>query len=214
MPDFEYSKLNFSALQVIAYEPNETGDAGSVKPQHAGTNKLLMRRYAAVQRARDADVLGIVVGTLGIASYLPLVGRLRSLLRSHQKKVYTLSVGKPTPAKLANYQEIECFVLVACPENSLLLTSPDVGKEFYRTMVTPWEMEVALNHRGTSWEQGWRLGWSHMSAMDEDASQEEQQDGSSDDDVQFSAATGKLRTVRKYGKRPSKHLLINFRNCC
>ena len=30
------------------------------------SNKLLMRRYAAVQRARDADVIGILVGTLGV----------------------------------------------------------------------------------------------------------------------------------------------------
>lgn len=165
-----------------------------------------MRRYAAIQRARDADVLGIVVGTLGIASYLPLVSRLRSLLRAHQKKVYTLSVGKPTPAKLANYQEVECFVLVACPENSLLLTSPEVGKEFYRTMVTPWEMEVALNHRGTSWEQGWRLGWAASLPSEEegDGAEDERtpRDSDSDSDVQFSAATGKLRTVRKYGRRP------------
>lgn len=79
-----------------------------------------MRRYAVVQRAKDADVFGLVVGTLGVASYLPLLDRLRAVLRRHRKKVYTLAVGKLNPAKLANYLEIECFVLVACPENSLI----------------------------------------------------------------------------------------------
>jgi diphthamide biosynthesis protein 2 len=34
--------------------------------QSADTNKLLMRRYAAVQKARDADIFGILVGTLGV----------------------------------------------------------------------------------------------------------------------------------------------------
>ena len=34
--------------------------------QSAETNKLLMRRYAAVQKARDADIFGILVGTLGV----------------------------------------------------------------------------------------------------------------------------------------------------
>jgi diphthamide biosynthesis protein 2 len=34
--------------------------------QSAETNKLLMRRYAVVQKARDADVFGILVGTLGV----------------------------------------------------------------------------------------------------------------------------------------------------
>ena len=35
------------------------------------TNKLLMRRYAVVQKARDADVFGILVGTLGVGLSTP-----------------------------------------------------------------------------------------------------------------------------------------------
>jgi diphthamide biosynthesis protein 2 len=54
------------------------------------------------------------------ASYLPLMAHLRRLLSKAQKKCYTISVGKLNPAKLANFMEIECFVLVACPENSVI----------------------------------------------------------------------------------------------
>lgn len=99
-----------------------------------------MRRYAVVQKARDADVFGILVGTLGVGSppnflfwlsitilitnesgsYLPLITYLRQVITNAHKKAYTISVGKLNPAKLANFAEIECFVLVACPENSLL----------------------------------------------------------------------------------------------
>ena len=79
-----------------------------------------MRRYAAVQAARDADVFGILVGTLGVTSYLPLIAQLRRSIAQKQKKSYTVSVGKLNPAKLANFLEIECFVLVACPENSVI----------------------------------------------------------------------------------------------
>ena len=97
-----------------------------------------MRRYAAVQKARDADVFGILVGTLGVGeyfvifrieillirlhqvSYLPLIKHLRALLAKSCKKSYTICVGRLNPAKLANFLEIECFVLVACPENSLI----------------------------------------------------------------------------------------------
>lgn len=50
-------------------------------------------------------------------------------------------VGKLNPAKLANFPEIDCYVIIACPENSLQL---DV-KEFYRPVITPFELEVALN---------------------------------------------------------------------
>lgn len=49
-----------------------------------------------------------------------MIKHLRTLLAKHQKKSYTISVGKLNPAKLANFMEIECFVLVACPENSLV----------------------------------------------------------------------------------------------
>jgi Putative diphthamide synthesis protein len=98
-----------------------------------------MRRFSIVQQARDADVFGILVGTLGVgmfglvggtthlnfpltfsASYLPLLSHLRTLLRKHHKKSYTLSVGKLNPTKLANFAEIECFVMVACPQNSVV----------------------------------------------------------------------------------------------
>lgn len=34
--------------------------------QSTDTNRLLMRRYAVVQKARDADIFGILVGTLGV----------------------------------------------------------------------------------------------------------------------------------------------------
>ena len=101
-----------------------------------------MRRYGMVQKARDADVFGILVGTLGvgklifvlilrfrllstkshpIASYLPLITHLRKLLTQKQKKSYTISVGKLSPAKLANFLEVECFVYVACPEGAIVV---------------------------------------------------------------------------------------------
>ena len=48
------------------------------------------------------------------------MSHIRSLLKRAQKKSYTISVGKLNPAKLANFLEIECFVIVACPENSVI----------------------------------------------------------------------------------------------
>jgi hypothetical protein len=62
----------------------------------------------------------IILMTNESASYLPLITYLRQVITNAHKKAYTISVGKLNPAKLANFAEIECFVLVACPENSLL----------------------------------------------------------------------------------------------
>ena len=131
------AKPRFSiSVKVHGYDPTTR----QATLQSEKTNKLLMRRYAVVQQARDADVFGILVGTLGVgsqptyslfidchpdvtnesASYLPLIANLRQVLANAHKKAYTISVGKLNPAKLANFAEIECFVLVACPENSLI----------------------------------------------------------------------------------------------
>ena len=51
---------------------------------------------------------------------------------------YTVAVGKLNVAKMANFLEIDLYVLVACPENSLV-----DSQEFYKPVVTPYEMEIA-----------------------------------------------------------------------
>ncbi|KAL8178823.1 UNVERIFIED_CONTAM: hypothetical protein K2H54_056835 [Gekko kuhli] len=103
-------------------------------------NRALRRRLYLVERARDAQVVGIVVGTLGVANYLSLLEHLQGIVHQAGKRAYTLAVGKPNPAKLANFLEVDIFVLVACPQNSLLDSS-----DFYRPLVTPYEMEMACN---------------------------------------------------------------------
>jgi diphthamide biosynthesis protein 2 len=59
-----------------------------------------------------------------------------------RKKCYTISVGKLNPAKLANFMEIECFVIVACPENSIVeskvsqptLVNGELSSQFTHTL--------------------------------------------------------------------------------
>ncbi|KAK7436879.1 Diphthamide biosynthesis protein 2, variant 2 [Stygiomarasmius scandens] len=208
--------MTHSDCDVISYSP----PARSCRVESASptANKLLMRRYAMIQKARDADVFGILVGTLGGSSYLSLIKHLRSLLRERSKKFYTISVGKLNPSKLANFMEIECFVLVACPENSLIDT-----KDFYRPIVTPYELEVALADdpaeawlaSGTTRAGGGYVldfqklliaeGSSVSDAKGADAQCQNNEDKGSpgeDDDGDkpiFSLVTGKYRHPRRFG---------------
>ncbi|KIJ50390.1 hypothetical protein M422DRAFT_204294 [Sphaerobolus stellatus SS14] len=182
---------------VISYDP--TLSSPEAKVESIRTNRLLMKRYAVVQHARDADVIGIIVGTLGVASYLPLISNLRELIRRHKKKSYTLSVGKINPAKLGNFAEIECFVMVACPENSVIDT-----KEFYRPIVTPFELSLALNPKPI-WPGNYILDFEHVMEQTHASIEEE---GKSDDENDpdrpiFSLVTGKYRHSKKYGQVPS-----------
>lgn len=179
---------------VISYNPSNHNSGAKI--ESARTNKLLMRRYAIVQRARDADIFGILVGTLGVSSYLPLISHLRDLIRKQKRKSYTLTVGKLNPAKLANFADIECFVLVACPENSLI-----ESKEFYRPIITPFELFLALNDEPI-WPGNYILDFEHVIEMQKsDDNGQELEDGDKDKDPDrpmFSLTTGKYRYVKKY----------------
>ncbi|KAJ8305915.1 hypothetical protein KUTeg_016460 [Tegillarca granosa] len=103
-------------------------------------NKMLMKRFYMIERAKDAKIIGIVVGTLGVADYLQVIDRLKKLIKTAGKKSYTFVVGKLNVPKLANFMEIDVFVLVACSENTLFDSS-----EFYKPVITPYEMEMACN---------------------------------------------------------------------
>lgn len=114
--------------------------AGAGRAESVNVNRALMRRYYAIERAKDARVVGVLVGTLGVADYLRVIEQLKETLRRAAKKSYLFAVGKLNVPKLANFLEIDVFVLVACPENSLLDSD-----RFYKPVVTPFEMDVACN---------------------------------------------------------------------
>lgn len=73
-----------------------------------------------IQKAKDANVIGIVAGTLGVANYRNVLDTLKALISRAGKKSYTFVMGKLNVAKLANFAEIDIYVLVACPENTLV----------------------------------------------------------------------------------------------
>ncbi|XP_072306664.1 2-(3-amino-3-carboxypropyl)histidine synthase subunit 2 [Eucyclogobius newberryi] len=128
--------MTWSGCTFCSFDPStSTGRVESVK-----INRALMKRCYAIERAKDAAVVGILVGTLGVADYLTLIPQLKDAIHKAGKKCYMFAMGKLNVPKLANFLEIDIFVLIACPENSLLDSS-----EFYKPIVTPFEMEVACN---------------------------------------------------------------------
>ncbi|KAM7308494.1 2-(3-amino-3-carboxypropyl)histidine synthase subunit 2 [Ixodes scapularis] len=128
--------FTFNECQCHSYDP----ETQRVRKESVAVNRHLMRRYYLIEKAKDARIVGILVGTLGVRNYLTVLDHLKKLIRSAGKKPYILAVGKLNVAKLANFQEVDVYVLVACPENTLL-----DSKEFFRPVITPFELEVALN---------------------------------------------------------------------
>lgn len=168
----------------------------SGRPESISINKALMKRYYAIERAKDANVVGILVGTLGVANYLTIIEQLKETISRAGKKSYMFAMGKLNVAKLANFLEIDIYVLIACPENSLLDSS-----EFYKPVVTPYEMEMACN-KNREWSRQYITdfrqllpgGASHVPL----ASLEELQDC---DETDVSLITGGLRTMRPHSSK-------------
>lgn len=119
-------------------------------------NRTLKRRYYLVERAKDADIVGIVVGTLGIAGYREAIYHLKKLIKGAGKKAYTFVMGRPNPAKLANFPECNVFVYLACAQTALL-----DSKEFLSPLITPYEAVLAFT-RGSQWTGSYFLDFEKL----------------------------------------------------
>lgn len=117
-------------------------DTGQTQDQSAQAGRLRARRLYLVERARDARVVGLLAGTLGVARHCEALAHLRKLTQAAGKRSYVLALGRPTPAKLANFPEMDVFVLLACPLGAL---SPEPSGGFFRPILTPCELEAACN---------------------------------------------------------------------
>lgn len=102
--------------------------------------RLLGRRYARLLSVASAGIIGILVNTLSVTNYLSSVDTIRKQIAAAGKKSYTIVVGKLNPAKLANFAEVDGWVVVGCWESSLV---EDDGS-FYKPIITPFELGVAL----------------------------------------------------------------------
>lgn len=185
--------LKYNQLKVWSYDPSVGGE---LRKEGVGVNRQLMKRFYLIEKAKDADIIGIVVGTLAVARYMDILAYLKTIIKGSGKKYYTFVMGKLNIPKLANFAEIDIFVLVACPENSLL-----DSKEFFRPIVTPFELEIALV-RGKEWSNQYSADFADVLAS-KDIKQLDQEimgDGSADteaEDVRISLISNKIRTNHK-----------------
>lgn len=115
------------------------------------TSMVLRRRYALLTHLATAPILGILINTLSVSHHLAALSAIKNLIERAGKKSYTFVVGKVNAAKLANFSEIGGWVVVGCWESSLV-----DGEGFYKGVVTPFELGVALQGEGRIWDGSWR----------------------------------------------------------
>ena len=79
------------------------------------------------------------MGTLSCSNNLKVAERIKKSLHNKNKKYYELLIGKLNEPKLQNYPFIDTYVLVSCKETQVY-----GFKDFNRTIVTPFELMVAM----------------------------------------------------------------------
>ncbi|XP_059485427.1 2-(3-amino-3-carboxypropyl)histidine synthase subunit 2 [Neocloeon triangulifer] len=117
-------------------------------------SRLLRRQLFLAQHVKEATSVALVVANPADPSILRATRHAKHLLKSRPSppRIYTLAVGKPNPAKLANFQEIDVFLVFACPNNPLLSpeSRQEESKEYYKPIVGLSEVELALNQGRTN----------------------------------------------------------------
>lgn len=125
--------LHKSKLPVYVYLPMEN----RVLQPHNGFYHYLSQRISYIDAARTAKVFGVLIASIPV--YMATKDRLIPLLQSHGKEYYLIYLGKITPQKLMNFQDIDIFVRVSCPFARYL-----PQRDYFKPIITPWELECSL----------------------------------------------------------------------
>ena len=147
--------------------PPTSPPSSSAKPTprtrtvQSNTSMALRRRYALLTSLTTNPIFGILINTLSVKNYLSTVSTIQSQISAAGKKSYTFVVGKVNAAKIANFSEIGGWVVVGCWESSLIESA-----EFYRPIITPFELGLALMGDGERvWGGGWRGDFNSLLAV-------------------------------------------------
>lgn len=110
-----------------------------------GENTRVFReRYGGVSKVRNANVVGLIVGSMGLDESITknIIHRATLLCEAAHKKTYTFIMGRLNEAKLCNFPEIDIFVFISNEDVSVI-----PPKTFHKPVITPWELELGLGAR-------------------------------------------------------------------
>ncbi|RYP93276.1 hypothetical protein DL770_000651 [Monosporascus sp. CRB-9-2] len=145
------SRLASLRIYPTPSSPYNTDTTTDDLPDPSATPALLRRRYGLVVRLATASIIGILVNTLSVKNYMATIGTLRARIAAAGKKSYTVVVGKLNAAKLANFAEVDGWVVVGCWEAGLVEQDG-----LWKPVVTPFELALALRGEETRvWTGEW-----------------------------------------------------------
>lgn len=102
-------------------------------------SEMRSMRKEAIEKARQANSFGLILGTLGHQGSPRILDRILKLIELKGKTATIFLMSEIFGAKLQQIEDIDCFIQVACPRLSI-----DWGYAFDRPLLAPYEAEVAL----------------------------------------------------------------------
>lgn len=138
-PDSLLLILSSRVSQIHVYPTSDDATGHIHKSILTSTALALRKRYALLTSVSTVPVFGILINTLSVKNYLHMVEHVTSQILAAGKKSYTFVVGKVNAAKVANFTEVGAWVVIGCWESSLI-----ESKDFWKPILTPFELELAL----------------------------------------------------------------------
>lgn len=114
---------------------------GEVMDMSETRDRILRRRFAAIQGARDAESFLVIVCSKVGQNRSGLADEMVSLLRRHGRTAHKVIIEEINPTALMSYQ-VDAFVNTACPRIAM-----DDAARYPKPMLTPPELEIALGER-------------------------------------------------------------------
>lgn len=137
---------------------NSTSMPPTADSADRATSMSLRRRYALLTSLSTTPVFGILINTLSVKNYMHILSHVQQQITAASKKYYTFVVGKVNAAKVANFSEVGGWVVIGCWESSLI-----ESKDFWRPMITPWELGIALQgDEERVWTGEWEADFEHV----------------------------------------------------
>ncbi|KAL7498440.1 hypothetical protein ACHAWT_008852 [Skeletonema menzelii] len=186
---WSYSPVNNQLSTDILNSPLSPTNDTAVS---SALSRTLRRRYFLIQKAKLATTIAILIGTTSTSySFRRMMARTRRRIQSTGRTAYTFAVGKLASAssKLANFAEIDCFVLIACGESIAKFWKME-RDEMLVPVLTPMELDVALGYR--PWDGRYSCDFGDLIRWDED-------DGIAEDDLNDCDTDGLGQTSKLTG---------------
>lgn len=112
--------LSLGSRRMVCCNPKSGPE--SFRFVHGDQTIEFRERFGGVMKVKDAQVIGLIVGSMGLDGNLTrgVVSRLQTLLAAAHKKCYTFVMGRLNEAKLCNFPEMDLYCLICNDDNALI----------------------------------------------------------------------------------------------